>query len=246
MPGVWNDRPVCTLTLTQLPAAYSVSLNGLSCQSDGPSEIFNIQPEVYQAAVCQMASRGFTLVLLQLSLPLSLLSHLRYGRALCGSSGLFHLYINNTLRRVNENIYSTDSGANIIFLELRFIAHELQKSRAPPHGLTSSSFHRAEIVSIWESDRTELSSIYYRRDSDASQQRRNRHICRMKCWYFTFLQICYVCTFHVQVTREDEDGDGQARHVHVTCLYRGGGARGENDSGRVSFNICKSRTTRYF
>lgn len=51
---------------------------------------------------------------------------------------------------------------------------------------------------------------------------------------------------YVQVTREDEDGDGQARHVHITCLYRGGGARGENDSGRVSFNICKSRTTRYF
>lgn len=149
MPGVWNDRPVCTLTLTQLPAAYSVSLNGLSCQSDGPSEIFNIQPEVYQAAVCQMASRGFTLVLLQLSLPPSLLSHLRYGRALCGSSGLFHLYINNTLRRVNENMYSTDYGANIIFLELRFIAYELQKSRAPPHGLTSSSFHRAEIVSLY-------------------------------------------------------------------------------------------------
>lgn len=51
---------------------------------------------------------------------------------------------------------------------------------------------------------------------------------------------------YVQVTREDEDGDGQARHVHITCLYRGGGATGENDSGRVSFNICKSRTTRYF
>lgn len=50
---------------------------------------------------------------------------------------------------MNENIYSTDSGANIIFLELRFIAYELQKSRAPPHGLTSSSFHRAEIVSLY-------------------------------------------------------------------------------------------------
>ena len=161
---MWNDRPVCSLTLTQLPAAYSVSLNGLSCQSDSPSEIFNIQPEVYQATGCQMASRGFTLVLLQLSLSLALLSHLRYGRALCGSSGLFHLYINNTLRRVNENIYSTDSGANIIFLELRFIAYELQKLRAPPHVSTSSCLHCAEIFSrqdVCEStDRTEISSVY--------------------------------------------------------------------------------------
>lgn len=47
---------------------YSPSLNGLSCQLDSPSEIFNIQPEVYQAAVCQMVSEGFTLGLLQLSL----------------------------------------------------------------------------------------------------------------------------------------------------------------------------------
>lgn len=103
MPRVRNDRPLCTLTLTQLPAAYSVSLNGLSCQLDSPSEIFNIQPEVYQATVCQMVSEGFTSVLLQLSL--SPLSHLRYGHALYDSLRVFHSYINNTLRRVNEKIF---------------------------------------------------------------------------------------------------------------------------------------------
>lgn len=37
-------------TLTQLLAT---SLNGLSCQLDDPAEIFNLQPEVYQAAICQ-------------------------------------------------------------------------------------------------------------------------------------------------------------------------------------------------
>lgn len=102
VPCVRNDRPLCTLTLTQLPAAYSVSLNGLSCQLDSPSEIFNIQPEVYQATVCQMVSEGFTSVLLQLCF--SPLSHRRYGHALHDSLRVFHSYINNKLRGVNKNI----------------------------------------------------------------------------------------------------------------------------------------------
>lgn len=43
-------------TLTQLLTA---SLNGLSCQLDDPAEIFNLQPEVYQAAICQTYLRDF-------------------------------------------------------------------------------------------------------------------------------------------------------------------------------------------
>lgn len=112
MPRVRNDRPLCTLTLTQLPAAYSVSLNGLSCQLDSPSEIFNIQPEVYQATVCQMASEGFTSILLQVFL--SPFSHLRRGHALYDFLRVFDLYINNTLRRLNKNIFHEHS-VNIRF-----------------------------------------------------------------------------------------------------------------------------------
>lgn len=123
MPCVRNDRPLCTLTLTQLPAAYSVSLNGLSCQLDSPSEIFNIQPEVYQATVCQMASEGFTSILLHV-FP-SPFSHLRRGHALYDFLRVFDLYINNTLRRLNKNIFHEHS-VNIRFYHFIWEAQKLK------------------------------------------------------------------------------------------------------------------------
>lgn len=51
-----TTEPSVRATLTQLLTA---SLNGLSCQLDDPAEIFNLQPEVYQAAICQTYLRDF-------------------------------------------------------------------------------------------------------------------------------------------------------------------------------------------
>lgn len=133
MPRVRNDRPLCTLTLTQLPAAYSMPLNGLSCQLDSPSEIFNIQPEVYQATVCQMVSEGLASVLLQLSLSLCSFSHLRYGHALYDSLRSFHFYINNTLRR-RIQIHSLNFKTNIMFYSLNVLhmcGREIQTAPTP-------------------------------------------------------------------------------------------------------------------
>ena len=114
MPCARNDRPLCTLTLTQPPAAYSVTLNGLSCQLDSPSEIFNIQPEVYQASVCQMDNTGIYLdFIATFSLPL-FSSAVRYGHALCNSLRMSDLNINNTLSRLNRNIFSMKSSVNIL------------------------------------------------------------------------------------------------------------------------------------
>lgn len=51
-----RTAPSVGATLTQL---LTVSLNGLSCQWDDPAEMFNLQPEVYQAAICQTHLRDF-------------------------------------------------------------------------------------------------------------------------------------------------------------------------------------------